>query len=143
MVPGQAEVLFEGSESGGVCLWGYGAILTQVLEAAERLHRRGVDVGVVDARYAKPLDEELLARCDQRYRHIVTVEDHQRMGGFGSAVLEAWSRLPERRSRVRILGVPDRFQEHRTTREEQLSAVGLDAEGIERTVAQLLSLELV
>ncbi len=143
MVPGQAEVLFEGSESGGVCLWGYGAILTQVLEAAERLHRRGVDVGVVDARYAKPLDEELLARCDQRYRHIVTVEEHQRMGGFGSAVLEAWSRLPERRSRVRILGVPDRFQEHRSTREEQLSAVGLDAEGIERTVAQLLSLEFV
>jgi 1-deoxy-D-xylulose-5-phosphate synthase len=143
MVPGQAEVLLEGSDSGGVCLWGYGAILTQVLEAAERLRRRGVEVGVVDARYAKPLDEELLARCDQRYRHIVTVEDHQRMGGFGSAVLEAWSRLPERRSRVRILGVPDRFQEHRTTREEQLSAVGLDAEGIERTVAQLLSLELV
>jgi 1-deoxy-D-xylulose-5-phosphate synthase len=143
MVPGKAEVLLEGPASGGVCLWGYGAILTQVLEAAERLRRRGVDVGVVDARYAKPLDEELLARCDQVYRHIVTVEEHQRMGGFGSAVLEAWNRLPERRSRVRVLGVPDRFLEHRTTREEQLSAVGLDAEGLERTVAQLLSLELV
>jgi len=143
MVPGRAEVLLEGPDSGGVCLWGYGAILTQVIDAAERLRRRGVEVGVVDARYAKPLDEELLARCDLRYRHIVTIEEHQRMAGFGSAVLEAWSRLPERRSRVRILGVPDRFQEHRTTREEQLGAVGLDADGIERTVAQLLSLELV
>jgi 1-deoxy-D-xylulose-5-phosphate synthase len=142
MRPGTAEVLIEGDDR-GVCLWGYGAILTQVLAAAERLARRGVHVGVVDARYAKPLDEELVARCDQRFRHIITVEEHQRMGGFGSAVLEAWSRLPERHARVRLLGIPDRFQEHRTSREEQLAAVGIDAAGIERTVAQLLSMERV
>jgi len=142
MQPGKAEILMEGDE-GGVCLWGYGAILTEVLAAAERLARRGVHLTVVDARYAKPLDEELLGKCDRRYRHLVTVEEHQRAGGFGSAVLEAWSRLPERRARVRMLGIPDRYQEHRTTREEQLAAVGIDAAGIERTVAQLLSLELV
>jgi len=142
MKPGKAEMLLEGDD-GGVCLWGFGAILTEVLGAAERLARRGVHVTVVDARYAKPLDEELLAQCDRRYKHVVTVEEHQRAGGFGSAVLEAWSRLPERRARVRLLGIPDRYQEHRTTREEQLAAVGLDAAGIERTVAQLLSVELV
>ncbi|MEM7308117.1 MAG: 1-deoxy-D-xylulose-5-phosphate synthase [Planctomycetota bacterium] len=142
MEPGKAEVLIEGSE-GGVCLWGYGAILKQVLQAAERLARRGVQVGVIDARYAKPIDEELLARCAQRYRHVLTVEEHQRMGGFGSAALEAWSRLPDRSSRLRILGVPDRFCEHRTSREEQLAAIGLDAAGIERAVAQLPSVELV
>ena len=98
---------------------------------------------MVDARFAKPLDEELLARCAQRYRHSVTVEEHQRMGGFGSAVLEAWSRLPERRARVRVLGIPDRYQDHRTSRAEQLAAIGLDAAGIERVLAQLASTELV
>ncbi len=143
MAPGKAEVLLEGPEEGGVCLWGYGAIVNQVLAAADRLRRRGVEVGVVDARYAKPLDEELLARHAQRYKHILTVEEHQRSGGFGSAVLEAWSRLPGTRARVRILGVPDRYVEHMTTREEQLAACGLDAAGIERAAAQLLSVKLV
>ncbi|MCZ6596102.1 MAG: 1-deoxy-D-xylulose-5-phosphate synthase, partial [Planctomycetota bacterium] len=138
--PGTAEVLAEGDE---VCLWTYGPIAQQALEVAQRLRRRGVAVGVVDARYAKPLDEELLARHVNRYRHLVTIEDHQRMGGFGSAVLEACSRLPGRGARVRTLGAPDRFLEHMSSRAEQLAAVGLDPESIERSVAQLLGVKLV
>ena len=69
---------------------------------------------------------------------IVTLEEHQRAGGFGSAVLEAASRLPNAPRAVRVLGVPDRFVEHMTTREEQLADAGLDADGLERTVRTLL-----
>ena len=140
MRPGTAEVLLEGSE---VVLWAYGVMVGRALTAAESLRRRGVDVGVVDARFVKPLDEELLGRHLRTCRHVVTVEDHQRSGGFGSAVLEAAGRTPDARARVRVLGLPDRFVPHMSSRDEQLASVGLDAAGIERSVTALLRATLV
>jgi 1-deoxy-D-xylulose-5-phosphate synthase len=136
MEPGKAEVLCEGE---GLVIWAYGALVNQALEAQERLAQRGLRVGLVDARFAKPLDTELLARHAQQYRWILTVEEHQRAGGFGSALLEALNQLPLAAARVRILALPDRFLEHRTTRAEQLADIGLDADGIERSVRALLA----
>jgi 1-deoxy-D-xylulose-5-phosphate synthase len=135
MAPGRAEVLLDGEE---LVVWAYGALVGEALLAAERLRERGITIGVVDARFAKPLDEELLERHLASVRHIVTLEEHQRAGGFGSAVLEAASRLGEGRCRVRTLGVPDAYQEHCTQREEQLARCGIDAAGLERTVTSLL-----
>ena len=128
MEPGLAEVLREGDE---LVLWAYGALVQQALEAADDLAARGISIGVVDARFAKPIDEELLGVQLRRYRHVITLEEHQRSGGFGAAVLEVASRLPDARARVRTLGVPDRFVEHRSSREEQLAELGLDAAGVE------------
>jgi len=136
MEPGKAEILCEGE---GLVIWAYGALVNQALEAQERLAQRGLQVGLVDARFAKPLDVELLGRHAQQYRWILTLEEHQRSGGFGSAVLEALNQLPGAGARVRMLAIPDRFIEHRTTREEQLADLGLDAEGIERAVRALLA----
>jgi 1-deoxy-D-xylulose-5-phosphate synthase len=136
MLPGRAEVLATGEE---LVLWGFGEMVGVCLQVAERLRGEGIEVGVVDARFAKPLDEELLAEHARTHRHIVTIEDHQRMGGFGSAVLEAYSRVPFARARVKVMGIPDRYVDHMTTREEQLAAVGLDAAGLERSVRNLLS----
>jgi 1-deoxy-D-xylulose-5-phosphate synthase len=135
MKPGKAEVLCEGEQ---VVVWAYGALVNQALEAADRLKKRGIEIGVVDARFAKPLDVEMLGRHAQSYRWIVTLEEHQRAGGFGSAVLEALNQLPNATARVKILAVPDRFIEHKTTREEQLADVGLDADGVERSVRHAL-----
>ena len=140
MAPGKAEVLLEGE---AVWIWASGALVKAALDAAERFRREGVQVGVVDARFVKPLDVELLARHAQSARWIVTVEEHQRAGGFGSAVLEALNQLPNAAARVRVLAVPDRFVEHKSTREEQLAEVGLDADGIERAVRALLAPTLV
>ncbi len=136
MEPGKAEVLCEGEN---LVIWAYGALVNQALEAQEHLAQRGLQVGLVDARFAKPLDTELLARHAQQYRWILTLEEHQRAGGFGSAVLEALNQLPGPNARVRILALPDRFCEHRTTRAEQLADVGLDADGIERAARALLA----
>jgi 1-deoxy-D-xylulose-5-phosphate synthase len=136
MEPGKAEVLCEGD---GLVIWAYGALVNQALEAQERLAQRGLHVGLVDARFAKPIDTELLARHAQQYRWILTVEEHQRAGGFGSALLEAQNQLPGPGARVRVLALPDRFCEHRTTRAEQLADFGLDADGIERSVRALLA----
>ena len=135
MEAGKAETLSEGGE---LVIWAYGALVNQALEAQERLAQSGIEIGVVDARFAKPLDAELLARHAQRYRWIVTLEEHQRMGGFGSAVLETLQSLPLAPARVKVLAIPDRFIDHKTTREEQLAELGLDAAGIEACVRSLL-----
>jgi len=138
--PGHAEELYEGER---VVLWAYGYMVETAIEVAERLRASGVEIGVVDARFAKPLDEELLARHLQTYKHILTLEDHQRAAGFGSAVLESASRLASAagdaaRGRVKVLAIPDRFVDHKTSREEQLAEVGLDPDSVERTIRTLL-----
>ncbi len=140
MRPGLAEVLLD---EGDLVLWAFGAIVGEALLAAERLRDRGIAVGVVDARFAKPLDEDLLGMHVRERRFVVTVEEHQRAGGFGSAVLEAAARVPGARAQLRTLAIPDRYIEHATTREEQLSTCGLDADSIERSVLQLLRPTLV
>jgi 1-deoxy-D-xylulose-5-phosphate synthase len=139
MEPGKAEVLRRGDK---LVLWAYGHMVQTALAVAESMRHNGAEVGVVDARFVKPLDVKLLAEHARAYRHIVTLEAHQRSGGFGSAVLEAWSRLPlgeGAQARVRILGIPDRFLEHETTPDDQLAAVGLDAAGVERSLRKLLA----
>ncbi|QDU67244.1 1-deoxy-D-xylulose-5-phosphate synthase [Engelhardtia mirabilis] len=135
MVPGLAEVLLEGED---VVIWAYGALVPEAILAAERLRERGILVGVVDARFAKPLDEERLAKDLRSHRLLITLEEHQRAGGFGSAVLESASRMRGARAQIRVLGIPDRFQDHCTRREEQLARCGIDADGVERTVVQFL-----
>jgi len=136
LAPGKAEVLCEGER---LTIWSYGDLASTALGVAERLRAEGLEIGVVDARFAKPVDEELLVRESQRYRTIVTLEDHQRAGGFGSSVLEALGRLPNAGARVRILGIPDRFVDHMSSRDEQLAHVGLDVAGVEGVVRGFLA----
>jgi 1-deoxy-D-xylulose-5-phosphate synthase len=145
MSPGKAEVLRSG---GQVALWALGSMVQVALEAATMLETEGLSITVVDARWVKPLDEELLAEHARSMKHIVTLEDHQRAGGFGSAVLESCNRMRPARTdlppaSIKVLGIPDRFLEHRTTREEQLAALGLDAEGVCRSVQGLFSTQAV
>ena len=136
LLPGRAEVLCEGER---LVIWAYGAMVQTALGVAEALRKRGVEIGVVDARFAKPIDEELLARHLSDYRQILTLEEHQRAGGFGSALLEAANRLPKAGARIRLLGVPDRYIEHESSREIQLAGLGLDVEGVLRVVRSSLT----
>jgi 1-deoxy-D-xylulose-5-phosphate synthase len=131
---GKAEVLREGSDA---AVLAYGAMVAPALEAAERLAGAGILATVVNARFAKPLDEALLADLAARTPLLVTVEDHARAGGFGSAVLEA---LAGRgiEARVECLGIPDRFIEH-GPREALLDDLGLGAEGIAAHVTAALA----
>lgn len=140
MERGKAEVLREG-EPGGVAIWALGQLVGEASAAAEALAQDGISVAVIDPRFVKPLDEEVLALHLRTFSHLVTVEAHQRMGGFGSAVLEFAARLPEGDglARVRALGLPDRYLDHATTPETQLQSVGLDAAGLERQVRALVA----
>jgi 1-deoxy-D-xylulose-5-phosphate synthase len=137
MEPGKAEVLID-PDDGGVVIWAYGALVNEARRAVIAMEADGVRVGLVDARFAKPLDEDLLSTHLSSCRALITVEEHQRQGGFGSAVLEAANRLRVGAGKVRVLAIEDLFVEHATTRDEQLAAQGLDQAGIERAARRIV-----
>lgn len=123
---GRAEVIDWGSDG---MLIAYGALLGRCVEAARRLRQEGLDVGVVNARFAKPLDTETVLRAIEQSGFVLTVEENTICGGFGSAVLEAAAAAGAGSANIRCLGIPDRFIEH-GERDELLADLGLDVNGI-------------
>lgn len=128
------EILRHGEDA---TLLGLGPVLANCIEAAERLEaEQGLSVGVADARWIKPLDEELIERLADK--PIITVEENSIVGGFGSAVLEHFEKRDMLgRVRLKRLGFPDEFVPH-GTREEQLTDIGLDTESIVVSVQKFL-----
>jgi 1-deoxy-D-xylulose-5-phosphate synthase len=106
---GTGEVLREGSR---VALLGYGTGVPLALEAADLLAEEGLDVTVADARFAKPLDTELVARLAADHDLLVTVEEGVLSGGFGSAVLEEVNDSGLDAPRILRVGLPDRYVTH-------------------------------
>jgi 1-deoxy-D-xylulose-5-phosphate synthase len=105
---GKAEVLIDGSD---VAILGLGPMVAQARELARRLQYSGYSAAVVNPRFVKPLDREMLERYSRSVAAFVTFEDHVKMGGFGSAVVEALQEIGSAVPVVRI-GWPDRFIEH-------------------------------
>lgn len=131
---GQAEVLDWGSDG---CLVAFGTLLPTCVKAAEKLRQEGLEIGVVNARFAKPLDRTTILRALEELPLVITVEEGTLEGGFGSAVLEAANAAGlDTRNLIR-LGIPDRFIEH-GERGELLTDLGLDVDGICRTVREAL-----
>jgi 1-deoxy-D-xylulose-5-phosphate synthase len=131
---GQAEIIEW--ESDGMIL-ACGAILGACLQAAERLRDHyGLRVGVVNARFVKPLDRITISKAIEEAAFVLTVEEGCLMGGFGSAVLEAACDAGLSTGHVRRLGLPDRFILH-AERDEQLAEVGLDVDGITQAALEL------
>jgi 1-deoxy-D-xylulose-5-phosphate synthase len=133
---GRAHVLRAGED---VALVGYGTGVDWCARAAALLEGDGLSATVVNARFAKPLDAELLVHIVRSHRLVVVVEEHQLMGGFGSAVLELCEEQRVPQSHVRRLGIPDRFVEH-APRERQLEQVGLTPARIVQLVRAELGL---
>ncbi|MEE2781694.1 MAG: 1-deoxy-D-xylulose-5-phosphate synthase [Planctomycetota bacterium] len=129
---GKAEVVASGSDGTILCC---GTLLGEACEARRGLQERGLDVGVVNARFVKPLDRALIEKVAGESQFLVTVEEGALGGGFGSAVLECLNDLGMG-SRLLRLGIPDRFIEH-GDREELLADLGLDAAGILKACVDL------
>ena len=121
-----------------VALLSLGTRLAECLAAAEQLGQRGLSTTVADARFAKPLDEELILRLAREHEVLVTVEEGS-VGGFGSHVLQLLARegALDRGLKIRSLVLPDIFQDHGKP-EAMYAQAGLDAAGIVRTVEQAL-----
>ena len=113
-----------------------GTLLRACGRAADQLRAEGLDVGVVNARVIKPLDREMVQRSLREASFVVTVEEGCLMGGFGSAVLEAASEMSLDTSRLKRLGIPDRFIEH-GERSELLADLRLNATGIAAACREL------
>lgn len=125
---GKGEVLREGTD---VAIVAYGSMVNPALDAAKMLEKESVDATVVNARFVKPLDEELILSLLKDHRLIVTVEEAYLAGGFGSAVMELLeSKGLQDRVKVVRMGVPDKIVTHGDPR-LLLAKYGLDADGIQ------------
>ena len=115
-----------------------GAVGNNVVKAVEMMENDGDGISVAhyDMRFVKPLDENLLKEVAAKFKHVITVEDGVREGGFGSAVIE-WMEDNGQHLDIVRLGLPDHFVEHGTVAQLQ-SIVGIDAEGIRRTIKETL-----
>lgn len=130
---GRAEVYEWGTDG---MLIAFGTLFGTCVEAARQLRLDGLDVGVINARFCKPLDTETILPAIEQCGFVLTVEESTVCGGFGSAVLEAANAAGLSAENVRCLGIPDRFVEH-GERSELLAELGLDVDGLVETARSL------
>ena len=136
---GTAEVLRHG---GDVAILAIGAMVTPALDAANILAERGIDCTVINARFAKPLDSEVILHVASSTRRLLTVEDNSLAGGVGSGVLQLVAHSGLDGVKVECCGLSDEFVEH-GPRELLLAKFGLDANGITQRVTSLVGNTLV
>ena len=130
---GKSEILREGTD---VAILGIGNMVQHSLDAADILSEQGVNATVVNARFVKPLDTAMIDELCKRDIPIVTVEDGQKQGGFGSAVAEYMAE-ENYTNKLTIIGIEDEFIEH-GTQEELYEVIGIDAKGIAKSVLKSL-----
>jgi len=131
---GKGEILRDG---GDVTIVALGTTVYPARAAAERLKAEGIEATVVNGRFAKPLDRELLCEAAARTGRVLTVEENVLMGGFGSAVLECFQEAGLRDARIRRLGIGDEFVEQ-ATQKELRRLHGIDEEGIYRAALEMV-----
>jgi len=127
---GKGEILRKGSD---LMLFAYGSMVPPAMEAATSLDARGISCGVLNARFAKPLDFELIEQSLELAPRLLTLEEHLVTGGLGSAVLEALEQRHIESAGVRVHAIPDHFIDH-GPQAFQRSKFHLDAAGIVETV---------
>jgi len=130
---GKAEVLREGKDGAILAI---GSMVYPTLEVANDLATVGIDLTVVNSRFVKPLDQELILGLANQFKRIFTIEEHVLQGGFGSAVAEL---LADNDSSVKLtrIGLPDKFIEHGSSG-ELLARYGLDIEGLKRRIKEVM-----
>ena len=133
---GKAEILKSGED---VALLAYGSMVHYALIASEKLESQGIHCEVVNMRFAKPLDKELLDDVASRFRKVVTLEENSIIGGFGSGVLEYFSEKNYKNDLLRI-GLPDKFVDH-GTQEELHKMLGIDPDGIVNQVVNFIEIK--
>lgn len=132
---GKAEILRHGKD---VAIFALGSMVGPALEASERLDKDRIKAEVINARFVKPLDEDLLEDVLSRIKKVVTIEEGVASGGFGSSIAEFIEREKIKNVTLEMIGLPDEFVEH-GKREELLKKYNLSAEGITNLIkAELL-----
>ncbi len=123
---GRGEQLLDGKD---LTIIAIGATVYPALQAAETLRKQGIDTGVINARFVKPLDADLIMTAARGTGRVITVEENALQGGFGSAVLELLYDNGLQNVKIKRLGIPDHFIEH-GSQAQLRKDVGIDSEGI-------------
>jgi 1-deoxy-D-xylulose-5-phosphate synthase len=132
---GKGEILRKGKDAAILAI---GTTVTPALEAADRLAGEGIEAAVVNARFAKPLDAELIKELASQTKRLVTVEENTLSGGFGNSVIDLLQQSGISDIKVKVIAIPDEFVEHGS--QARLRAhYGLDADGIARQALELFS----
>ncbi len=131
---GKGEVLTTGTD---VAILAVGATVREAVEANKQLEAENISVTIVNSRFVKPLDTELITRLAREIPRIITVEENVLQGGFGSAVLECLADAGVTSCRVVRLGIPDKFVEHGSQKILR-SNYGIDAPAIVKAVKDML-----
>ncbi|GER93665.1 1-deoxy-D-xylulose-5-phosphate synthase [hot springs metagenome] len=131
---GKSEILMEGDD---VAIIAIGNAVHPSLSAAEMLKNDGIDAAIINARFVKPIDEELIISMAKKTRRLITVEENVLAGGFGSAVLECLSDAGINDVLIKRIGIDDEFVEH-GSQGILRGKYGLDGEGIYKTASAFL-----
>lgn len=131
---GTWEVLREGTDA---AILTFGTSIPMALEAAENLAKSGVNVQVVNARFIKPLDEQMLEELFEQKMPLMTIEEAVLKGGFGSAVLEYANEVGHDSKLIDCMGIPDYFVEHGDV-PQLLAEVGMTTENVEIRIQNLI-----
>jgi 1-deoxy-D-xylulose-5-phosphate synthase len=131
---GKGEVLLEGDD---VLILAVGSTVYPSLEAAQRLGEDGIGASVINCRFVKPVDGDLICTMAEKLGKVLTVEENVLDGGFGSAVLELFCERGLSWVKVRRIGIPDQFVEH-GSQETLRKMYGIDTEGIEKEARELV-----
>jgi 1-deoxy-D-xylulose-5-phosphate synthase len=132
---GKGRLVRRGSD---MVIIGLGSMLQVALEAAEELEKEGLSIAVINPRFIKPMDSELIIGEAHKSGRVLVVEEGVLAGGFGSAVLEMLSEQGVRGIEVHRMGIPDQFVEH-GTRQELLDELGLCKEGVAAKIRSILA----
>ena len=128
---GKGEVIKEGKD---LLILGIGPILYDAMQAIEEIK---CSATIINARFVKPIDEELILRYARKFRRIITLEEAAINGGFGSAILELLNKNGIK-TNVKMIGIPDNFIEHGKP-DIQKKLAGIDRESIKNTIAEMLN----
>lgn len=128
---GKGEKICAGKD---ILLIAVGTMVSKAAVVSEKLSEDGIEASVINARFVKPLDEEMILECVQNVKAVVTLEESSVIGGFGSAVLELLNRKGVHKPLLQ-LGMPDQFVEQ-ANRSEQLVEAGLDEHSITTSIKQ-------
>jgi len=131
---GKGEVLLEGED---LLILAIGSTVYPSLEAAQRLLEHGISASVINCRFVKPLDGELICTVAEKLGKVLTVEENVLDGGFGSAVLELFQERELSEVKVRRIGIPDQFVEH-GSQEILRGRCGINTEGIAEVAGEMV-----
>jgi 1-deoxy-D-xylulose-5-phosphate synthase len=131
---GEAELLRDG---GDVALLAIGSTVAAAMDAATRLTSRGIEAAVLNARFAKPLDERAILRLARKTGRLITVEENALAGGFGSSVSRILHDQGLHDVTLKMMGLPDQFVGH-ASRPSLLTQVGLNAEDVEAAAVEMV-----